>query len=134
MTKTSKKEKKEGRRWQVSSLDPGYFYSHLTHEFLSFITIKERMKQLSFKAIPKPFTSNSKHLAHFRKKSCSSVSLQLETVSSHALFARYNYISWHKTLNSLVNHHRTKFPSFKSYYFEFCWLLSFLIGWYQKDW
>lgn len=78
------------------------------------------MKQLSFKAILKSLASNSKHLALFRKKSYSSVSLQLETGSSHALFAKYNYISWHKTLDSLLNHHRTKFPTFKSYYFEFC--------------
>lgn len=120
--KLQKKGKKEADRcWQVSSLVPGCFYSHLTHEFLSFITIKERMKQLSFKAIPKPFTCNSKHLAHFRKKSYySSVSLQLKTGSSHALFARYNYISWHKTLDSLLNHHRTKFLSFRSYCFEYC--------------
>lgn len=116
-----KKGKKEvDRWWQVSSLDPGFFYSLLTHEFLSFITIKERMKQLSFKAIPKPFTCNSKHLAHFRKKNYSSVSLQLKTGSSCVLCARYNDISWHKILDSLLNHHRTKFLSFRSYCFEYC--------------
>jgi len=109
MTKISKKKEKTGRQ-AVAGVIFGsrvlLYTSHLTCEFLPFITIKERMKQLSFKAIPKPFTSNSKHLALFRKKSYSSVSLQLETGSSQALFARYDYVNWHKALGSLFNHHR----------------------------